>query len=775
MSVRVEMERRRALSPPRSPKTDPDLDLLLDESLNDIPDDRLSASKTYKTPKRRRLKVAILLQLLSKVRHNSAKAFLVLCTVWILFSLVWIRWPIYESKVVPSLKMNIRESMDVEPFVVSIAVILPFFLAGLVFYSKKDTIGTIETWGHQNQVVQWVQSSSSIGKSVGFDALDIVLVGGFLLLQLNLVVGKLLIDLENGKLAKSGIVIRTGRALGMNGLYAIILSVILIAKQSFVHKFFGLSEERAARYHVLSGQFGFSMLMLHGLVYLVVWYSQGKVEEMLVPCLADTCSSKQRYGSIRNFCGALALCFSMIVAISSMEWVRRRFFRTFVMLHCLIIGVIVFSVLHYYATFFWLIPAIVLVVMYRVVSMCGRGQASVISATAVSNKVFEIELRRSSLNGSDFLPGQYVYIKHNAIGNEWHPFTISSSPLRNRHSFFINAKVQGFFTSRILTAMRNQQLKTVHVDGYYGSEIKLAPHMVFIAGGSGMTPFLSVLDHLKALLDVSNAKEVSKRSEIPQSLWIIWTCRDMEFLEAHAELLDAINRCSQWNCQVWLHLTKAGSGSLYDSEEDDTQTEPDDLSATSSPRPQYFYPSSLERHAFHGHDYMLSLPLFTGTMLGCLLSIIWVLSLESLTAKSFVKRLLLLTVGILGAVLGASFMSCLLRRNVCKDEIDMLGGAMEELEIQGLDVSTPTPPTTPRAMPIAEQSVFSRNFLIEKIRPNLALRLREIHSDIGESFGVQAKVALYVSGPSDLQFKTLAHAREFQAPAFEIHRKSFLL
>lgn len=786
MSVRVDMERRRApFSPPRSPETDPDLDLLLDQDLDDAEFDRLISSRTSPTGSKRsgmrllqKPQKAAALQMLSKAKRSGAKVFLQICSGWILLGLLWIRWPIYYREVIPSLESRLGDKMEVEPFVVSVALVFPFLLAGAIFYWKQDSVGSLANWGKQLTVVQWVKRHPNIGKSFGFDAVDMVLIGGFMLLQLNLVVGKLLIDKENGKLAKSGYLDRTARAFGMNGLYAMVLSVLLVARQSFLHKFFGLSGERAARYHVLSGQFGFIMLLLHGVLYVLVWYMQGKVEKMLFPCLDESCTPKQQYGTTRNFFGAVALLPLLIVALSSMEWVRRRFFQRFIMLHCLSAIFVVFTALHYYAALFWLVPAIVLYGIYRTVSAFGRGKASVISATAMSNNVFQLELRRSTSGRSDFLPGQYVYIKVDAIGNQWHPFTISSSPLRNRHSFLLDAKVQGPFTSQLVTLMKTHQLNTVHVDGYYGCEIKLSRHMIFVAGGSGMTPFLSVLDHIRALADAEDRDEVSvDNSELPTTVWIIWTCRDLEFLEANAELLDTVNRCSRWKCKIWLHHTRV-NGIGYEEEDDDTQTEPDDLSEEASPRAQRFYPSSLERHAFSGHNYMLGLPLFIGTILGCVLLMLWVLNLQEFTARSFIRRTLLLFAGATGAVIGASIVLYSLKRLNAKDDDGRngsMGVAMGEMEVEAFDVSSPAPPATPRSMPTPAQSLLHRSFLIEKERPDLSSRLRAVHSEIRENYGVKAEVVLLVSGPADLQSDALLQARGLQEPAFEMHQKSFLL
>ncbi|KAG7396125.1 ferric/cupric-chelate reductase [Phytophthora boehmeriae] len=263
---------------------------------------------------------AAALELFSTARRSGGRVFLGLSSVWILLGLCWIRWPLYYRELVPALERRLGDKMEVEPVVVSCALVAPFLVAGGVFYWKQDAIGTLEGWGHNLRALRWLKAHPNIGKRLGFDAVDVLLVSGFLLLQVNLVVGKLLIDRESGKLAKAGLLSRTARAFGMNGLYALVLSLLLVARRSFLHKLFGLSGERAARYHVLTGQFGAVMLVLHGVLYVLVWYMQGKVSEMLVPCLEETCTPKQQYGSSRNFFGLVAMVPLIVIVLSSLEW-----------------------------------------------------------------------------------------------------------------------------------------------------------------------------------------------------------------------------------------------------------------------------------------------------------------------------------------------------------------------------------------------------------------------------------------------------------------------
>ena len=91
-----------------------------------------------------------------------------------------------------------------------------------------------------------------------------------------------------------------------------------------------------------------------------------------------------------------------------------------------------------------------------------------------------------------FEPGQFVFITMDAAGfREAHPFTISSGAKEDR--LRITMKVLGDYTRRV----RNQLAAgaEVAVEGPYGrfNPLKGFDQQVWVAGGIGITPFLSVL------------------------------------------------------------------------------------------------------------------------------------------------------------------------------------------------------------------------------------------------------------------------------------------
>ena len=131
---------------------------------------------------------------------------------------------------------------------------------------------------------------------------------------------------------------------------------------------------------------------------------------------------------------------------------------------------------------------------------------TVISVKAESPIVHTITLAQiSRKNTTPFhhLPGQFQFIRFRR-GNRWspeHPFTIASAPSPSGE-LSLTIKSCGDFTSS-LHLLRQNDLATIH--GPFGRfSYTLHPDerdLVFIAGGVGITPFISMLRHMNHALD----------------------------------------------------------------------------------------------------------------------------------------------------------------------------------------------------------------------------------------------------------------------------------
>jgi predicted ferric reductase len=123
-----------------------------------------------------------------------------------------------------------------------------------------------------------------------------------------------------------------------------------------------------------------------------------------------------------------------------------------------------------------------------------------------------------------FLPGQYLYLQRMNEGrvSPGHPFTIASSPTQS--GITLSVKVVGDFTRDIVKLKPNDR---VLVDGPYGrfsylNDSKPRQALIFVAGGIGITPFLSMLRYLH------------DRSGDERKIWLIWgnkTQKDLAFLD----------------------------------------------------------------------------------------------------------------------------------------------------------------------------------------------------------------------------------------------------
>jgi predicted ferric reductase len=98
----------------------------------------------------------------------------------------------------------------------------------------------------------------------------------------------------------------------------------------------------------------------------------------------------------------------------------------------------------------------------------------------------------------DFVPGQFMYVSVALNGKKWerHPFTISGVPFT--HELEFTSKAIGDFTQDIQDLEPGTEFR---LDGPYGlfthTKIKLESPLVFLAGGVGITPFLSMLRFMK--------------------------------------------------------------------------------------------------------------------------------------------------------------------------------------------------------------------------------------------------------------------------------------
>lgn len=134
-------------------------------------------------------------------------------------------------------------------------------------------------------------------------------------------------------------------------------------------------------------------------------------------------------------------------------------------------------------------------------TLCKTGSetfsATVTSAIALSDSAIEFCLTLDDERGISFLPGQYVNIEvPDSDASRAYSF---SSPPGSRQISFLLRNVPGGMMSRYLTD-KAQPGDPIRLRGPQGSFYLRTPvrPMLFLAGGTGLAPFLSMLEQLAA-------------------------------------------------------------------------------------------------------------------------------------------------------------------------------------------------------------------------------------------------------------------------------------
>lgn len=136
----------------------------------------------------------------------------------------------------------------------------------------------------------------------------------------------------------------------------------------------------------------------------------------------------------------------------------------------------------------------------------------------------------------DYKAGQFAFFVFESIAPaESHPFTIASSP--DEAELRIVVKASGDFTAQLCDAIGVGE--RVKVEGAYGHLVQdqiMAPQQVWVAGGIGVTPFLSLARSL---------------SETEKSAKLFWTVRGEEDAFATEELSQLAVSNAAFDFEVW--------------------------------------------------------------------------------------------------------------------------------------------------------------------------------------------------------------------------------
>ncbi len=288
----------------------------------------------------------------------------------------------------------------------------------------------------------------------------------------------------------------------------------------------------AAGFHRLVGNAMFAFALLHTGAYLVNYAADPTVTV-----------AGELLSTVPGLSGVSLLVVFTVMWVFSRAGVRRRCrFELFSRTHVLYVGWLVLALVHAVSFWKWVGVPLVGFSVEQALRIARRAnRVEVIGADTLCSHVTRLEISRP--RGFRHRAGDYLLLRIPEVARrQWHPFTVSSAPERDRLT--VHVRALGDWTTALgrlveqRPAGRPGAPLLAWVDGPYrapAADVLESRHAVLIAGGIGVTAFTSVLESLT--LGASSGAGPPTPLE---SVDFFWLNRDGEPFGWFAELLSSL-------------------------------------------------------------------------------------------------------------------------------------------------------------------------------------------------------------------------------------------
>ncbi len=308
-----------------------------------------------------------------------------------------------------------------------------------------------------------------------------------------------------------------------------------------IARFFAL--EDSIDFHRVSGHVMFTAAIVHTAAYFAIYW------ELPVP-LVDSFT-----GTLAALTGCILLGIFVILWLFALERSRKKWpYEAFLTAHALAIPIALGLLIHSPHYWKWFIVGGSGYLADRAVRFWRmRRPSQIIKARHLPSQVTELVIERP--RGWTFRPGDFVWILIPSLSRlEWHPFTISSAPERER-TFSIHVRTLGDWTARLHREAPRLAETRVFFDGPHGApanDIFDTRVAVLVAAGIGVTPFASILQSLLA-----RQQQVVTGEILPlQRVYFYWINRDHRAFEWFTEMDGELKRADSADLfEIHLYVT----------------------------------------------------------------------------------------------------------------------------------------------------------------------------------------------------------------------------
>ncbi|XP_073032232.1 ferric reduction oxidase 2-like [Primulina eburnea] len=334
--------------------------------------------------------------------------------------------------------------------------------------------------------------------------------------------------------------------LGLVGNVCLAFLFFPVARGSSILRLFGLTSESTIKYHIWLGHTTLTLFTAHGLCYVIFWANTHQISEMI----------KWNKIGISNLAGEIALVSGLIMWITSFTLVRRKIFELFFYTHHLYIAFVVFFVLHVGFPYSCImLPGFYLFLIDRYLRFLQSQQkVRLVSARVLPCQAMELNFSKDPR--LSYKPSSIMFINVKSVSKlQWHPFTVISNNNTDPDQLSVVIRCEGGWSQKLYQKLSSRIHRLeVSVEGPYGpASTSFLRHdmLVMVSGGSGITPFISII---RELIFLSSTSEIN----IPRVLLVsaFKKSEDLAMLELLLPESGTVCNISTLKLQIQAYVTR---------------------------------------------------------------------------------------------------------------------------------------------------------------------------------------------------------------------------
>ncbi|KAJ7956180.1 Ferric reduction oxidase [Quillaja saponaria] len=346
--------------------------------------------------------------------------------------------------------------------------------------------------------------------------------------------------------------LRVATRFGLLAEACLALLLLPILRELALFRILGIQFEVSVRYHTWFGTAMLFFATFHGASTLFIWGVSRHIQ--------DEIWKWQKTGRI-YLAGEIALVTGLVIWVTALPQIRRKNFEIFYYTHHLYIVFLIFFLFHAGDRHFYMVfSGIILFALDKLLRIIqSRPKTCIISAQTFPCRAVELILPKDPR--LKYTPTSVIFMKIPSISSfQWHSFSITSSSKVDDHVMSVIIKCEGWWTNSLYQIIQaeldahKKKCLPVAIEGPYGPasmDFLRYDSLLLVAGGSGITPFLSILE------EIASHKNAGK-NRFPlriQLIYVVKKAQDFCLLHSISPML--LNQSvEKWHLKLNMFVTQ---------------------------------------------------------------------------------------------------------------------------------------------------------------------------------------------------------------------------